>query len=344
MFESARLKLTSWYLLIIMIVSFAFSGVIYRAATFELGRFARAQQNRFENRAYIFDDGSIEVHPSPPQFDESLLDEARARILKSLVFINLGIFGLAGILGYYLSGKTLEPIATMVDEQYRFVSDASHELKTPITAMKSTLEVALRDKKMSIAEARKVLEINLEEIAGLQKLAEELLELSSENSTINLEKNNLNLLVSESIKILEPIANRKMVKIITKIPNIVMRAEKDSFRRAVTTVIDNAIKYSDQGSKISIGAEVVGRRIILKIKDRGIGIDHNEIEHIFDRFYRGDKARNTAGNGLGLAIAKKIVEQHNGHISAVSKLNKGTVITISLPYSAQIQKETVQYS
>lgn len=337
MFLRARLKLTGWYLLIIMIVSLAFSGVIYRAAMFELNRFARAQQNRFESRTYIYEDGRIELHPSPPQFDETLLIEARERILKSLLFINLGIFGLAGLLGYYLSGRTLEPIALMIEEQYRFVSDASHELKTPITAMKSSLEVSLRDTRMTLKEAKHTLEVNLEEVNRLQKLAEELLELSSTSDLGNLEKANLKNIVEEAVKILDPIADSKNIKIVKAITPIIIMADKDSLRRAITMILENAIKYSEKGSKVRLSLKTEKKRVLLSIKDNGIGIDKDEIGKIFERFYRSDKARSTTGNGLGLAIAKKIVDQHSGMLKANSELGKGTTITIDLPFSARIQ-------
>ena len=325
MFKQARLKLTGWYLIIIMMVSFAFSGVIYRAASFELNRFARAQQNRFVMR------------PSPPPFDEDLLVDARMRILKSLLIINLGIFASAAIFGYYLSGKTLEPIAEMMDEQYRFVSDASHELKTPLTAMKTTLEVSLRDPKMDLQVAKKTLESSLGEVNELQKLAEGLLELSGHNGSLKLEKIKLNEVVHEAKKILEPMAASRQIDIVTTLPNIMIMGESEMLKRAITTILDNAIKYSKPKSKIYIGTRLLGKQVVLDVKDHGIGIDEKEIPLIFNRFYRSDKARSTDGHGLGLSIAKKIVESHNGEIKVVSKKDKGTTISLTFPYSARIQ-------
>jgi len=325
MFQSTRIKLTSWYLIIIMMVSLAFSLVIYRAATFELNRFARAQQNRFVMR------------PSPPPFDEDLLDDAQARLVKALILINLGILLSAGVLGYYLSGKTLEPISEMIDEQYRFVSDASHELKTPLTAMKSTIEVALRDRKMNLDTARKTLEVSLGEVNDLQRLAEGLLELSGHAKSLKLEKLQLGNVILESIAVLAPLAHLRKIQIETRIDEVFIMGVSETLKRAMTTIIDNAIKYSKDKSKVSISAKHNGKSVVAKIHDEGIGIDETEIPLIFNRFYRSDKARNTDGHGLGLSIAKKIVEAQGGEIVVESKKGKGTTVSLIFPYSARIQ-------
>jgi signal transduction histidine kinase len=337
MFKQARLKLTGWYLIIIMMVSLAFSGVIYRAASFELNRFARAQQNKFENRVFLVNDNVVQVRPSPPPFDEDLLNDAKSRLLKALLLINMGILASSALLGYYLSGKTLEPISEMMDEQYRFVSDASHELKTPLTAMKSTLEVALRDSKMGLAEARKTLEVSLSEVNDLQKLAEGLLELSGHDGSLKFEKLKINQVVHESIKVLEPLAKSRKIEIVSTVPKVTIMGESETLKRAITTIVDNAIKYSKSKSKIYVSAKTSGKNVVLKIRDEGIGIEESEIPFIFNRFYRSDKARSTDGHGLGLSIAKKIVESHEGEIVVESKKGKGTTVNLIFPYSARIQ-------
>lgn len=337
MFQSARLKLTGWYLIIIMVVSLAFSGVIYRASTFELNRFVRAQQNRNENRVFIVDDKTVSFRPAPPQFDDDLLREAKNRILRSLMFINLGILSIASLLGYYLSGKTLEPIAEMMDEQYRFISDASHELKTPITAMKSTLEVSLRDDKIDLTEAKKTLKVSLEEVNGLQKLAEGLLELSSKHNELKMAPIKLQQTVNEAIKIIDPLAQLRSITIISTLVKVRIMGESESLKRAVTTVLDNAIKYSEPKDTIHVTSKIMGRRVVLKIKDDGIGISKEDVPQVFNRFYRSDKARSSEGHGLGLSIAKQIIEFHHGEISIDSKKGKGTTVRMTFPYSAQIQ-------
>ena len=338
MFKQARLRLTGWYLIIIMMVSLAFTSVIYRASTFELNRFAGAQRARFERRVFV-DEDKVVMLPPPSQLivDSELIAESKNRILRTLVLINLGVMSIVGILGYYLSGKTLKPISEMMDEQYRFVSDASHELKTPLTAMKSTLEVALRDPKMELGEAKKTLATSLDEVNDLQKLAEGLLELSGNAGSDKHEKVQLNQIVHESIKMLEPLISSRKIGIVTALPKVVIIGESETLKRAITTIIDNAIKYSKAKSKIYISAKVSHKDVILKIRDEGIGIEESEIPFIFNRFYRSDKARSTEGHGLGLSIAKRTVESQNGEIQVESKKGKGTTVSLVFPYSARIQ-------
>lgn len=331
MFVKARIKLTAWYLLVIMVVSFTFSGVIYRASNFELKRFADAQRVRFERRF---------VTP-PPLLDDELLEEARMRIINSLLLINLGILTVAGFLGYYLSGKTLAPIQEMVDDQYRFVSDASHELKTPITAIKTTLEVAIRDKNLSLKEAVTTIDSSLEEVNRLQRLAEALLELTHNKVPGNYQPKLLNDVIEQSVKMLLPIAVKKKIEVEVKISKLFAKLDEVSFGRAMLAIMENAVKYSHEKSKIVVRGTIEKNLILIKVIDKGMGIAKENIPNLFERFYRADSSRSTQGYGLGLSIAKEIIEAHKGNIMIESKLGKGTTVIVSLPYSARLQKEEI---
>jgi len=332
MFERARVKLTGWYLLIIMMISFSFSGVIYRSATFELQRFAEAQQNKFERRMMPITPENI-----PVIIDDELILEAQHRILNALVLINLVILTISAALGYYLSGKTLAPIQEMMNDQYRFVSDASHELKTPITAIKTTLEVALRDDKLNLKESRATLATSLEEVDRLQKLAEGLLELTHKKMVGAFVPLNIDGVIKTTSKMIQPIADEKKIKISTKISETIVMADESSLSRALLAILDNAIKYSPSKSEIKITSKIYEKKIKINIVDQGVGIEKENIKHVFDRFYRTDPARTTTGYGLGLSIAKQIITEHGGTIAMSSVLGKGTTATISLPYSAKLQ-------
>src|SRR3990170_5913676 len=160
MFHSARIKLTFWYLLIIMLVSGFFSLIVYRGFTKEIGRGFRFQSMHGlpERRIFIQNQyGFMRILPfviypdeTPPDEALEIINLAKWRFGIQLAIINGAIFVLAGTAGYFLAGKTLQPIEVMVDEQKRFVADASHELRTPLTSMKTEVEVALRDKKLKL--------------------------------------------------------------------------------------------------------------------------------------------------------------------------------------------------
>lgn len=328
MFKTARLKLTGWYLLIILTVSIAFSVVIYRSASFELRRFAQAQQNRFERKA----------PPFPPLMNEELIDEANGRIKNSLIIINVSILFLSSLLGYYLSGKTLRPIQEMMDEQDRFISDASHELKTPITALRTSMEVSLRDKELVSNSARQFLVSNLADVIRLQKLTEGLLELSKPQPLMH-EKCLLGQIVDDAVKEVAPISAEKHIQInVRTSPSLVVEVEPVAIKRAIVALLDNAIKYSNPGREIAVSSTCNSKVVMLKIRDRGIGIAPGELENVTKRFYRSDKARNSKGYGLGLPIAKSIIELHGGNMTIESKLNTGTTVIVALPFSARIQK------
>jgi signal transduction histidine kinase len=311
-----------------MLVSIAFSAVIYRSATFELKRFAEAQQNRFERR----------IMPYPPLLDNELLMAAQQRMLNSLVLINITILGVSAILGYYLSGKTLSPIQEMMDHQYRFVSDASHELKTPITAIKTTLEVAIRDNDLKIKEARATLVTSLEEVNRLQKLAEGLLELTHSTASQELAPTELTNVVRCAIKTVEPMAREKKIAIRAKMPQVVAMANESKMCQALVAILDNAIKYSPKQKDILVSGKIAQKTLQIVIIDQGVGIKEQDIPLVFERFYRSDLARVKGGYGLGLPIAKQIIEDHGGKIEIRSTVHKGTKVIIALPYSARIQK------
>ena len=330
MFKSARLKLTAWYLLIIMFISIAFSLVIYQGLMNEVRRFSMTQRMRIER--------ILPPDPVQPLFaDEDLITEIKQRIIIELGIINIFIFIASGALGYFLAGKTLQPIQEMVEEQNRFISDASHEFRTPLTALKSSLEVNIRDKNLTIADAKKVMSESIGDVNDLQRLSDSLLKLSQyEKPKINshFEKISLKQLIKESIKKIETLATNKNIIIKSTIINGNLKGDRYGLTDLFVILLDNAVKYSSKKSTIRVNTKKTDHSVLISIEDQGIGIDKTDIPHLFDRFYRSDKARSKKeidGYGLGLSIAKKIVDQHDGQISIESKLKKGTTVTVILP-------------
>jgi len=329
MFKEARIKLTVWYLAIIMAISLSFSGVIYFGINNEL--------NRIENFQKVRIQGIVRGFPEPADIsvshsqDSDAINDARARILLTLGFINLSILILSGLGGYFLAGQTLDPIKEMMDKQKEFVSDASHELRTPLTSLKTEIEVALRDKKMSVNDFKKLLSSNLEDVDRMQKLSNYLLKLNRYERTddIKFEKVDLKSVVQEAAGTL-----KFKSKFDLSLEKAFVYGNEDSLIDLAVILLDNAVKYGD-GKKIEVVTKKEGT---LEVKDNGVGISKEELPHIFDRFYRADASRNKEkidGYGLGLSIAKSIVDLHDATIQVKSKSGKGTTFKVSfkLPLS-----------
>jgi two-component system, OmpR family, sensor histidine kinase CiaH len=334
MFQKARIKLTAWYLLIIMLISIVFSLVIYSGINRELERFERSQRIRFRiERNYLL------PAPLPPElreFDAQSVDDARTRLTLILIFINVGIFGIAGLAGYFLAGRTLKPIKEMMDDQNRFITDASHELRTPLTSLKTSIEVNLRNKNIALDQAKKLIESNLEDVESLRVLSDGLIRLAQyqeANGSMSFENNSVKEIVDLAVNKVKAMATENKIKINTKIGSIKVRGDKKSLVELLVILLDNAIKYSKANSSVKILAKKVTGKIEISISDQGIGILEKDLPHIFNRFYRAEKSRskeNVSGYGLGLSIAKKIVEMHYGTINVESEKNKGTKFTVTL--------------
>lgn len=335
MFESARLKLTAWYLLIIMIVSVVFSLIIFSGVNSELRRY----ESFWEIRQQRLEQGRI-LTPTPrgmPVLDLDTISEARGRLILIFVLINTGILVTSAVAGYFLAGKTLYPIKVMMDDQNRFVADASHELRTPLTALKISTEVALRDKKLTLSQAKQLLNENLVEADHLQYLSDNLLRLiqfDSSSHALHFSKFSLSEATVDAIKKVKPKADEKNIIVENQVKNTYLFGDKNSIIELFVILLDNAIKYSPSEKPIVISSRNLVGAIELSVKDQGIGIAKNDIPHIFDRFYRVEKSRtkeSVNGYGLGLSIAKKIVDLHKGSISVLSNTKSGSTFNIRLP-------------
>ena len=337
MFKEARLKLTGWYLALIMAISLSFSVAIYAGIDRELiriGDMQRSRQARVDTISNFLTQNGLPVPPEAQPANEDTVEAARLRIISVLGLINISILIVSGLGGYFLAGLTLDPISKMVKEQKEFVSNASHELRTPLTSLKTEIEVALRDKGPSLAEYKKLLESNLEDVNSMQRLSNYLLELNRyEDADVNLEIKKVDLAeaVTQAIKKVEPVASNKKIKIVAKLSKVIVNGDEDALTELSTILIDNAIKYSGRSKKVEV--KTVGRGE-LEVKDFGIGISEADLPHIFERFYRVECSRckdKVDGYGLGLSIAKSIVDKLGGKIKVESKLGRGTTFSVQIP-------------
>lgn len=315
-----------------MLISFIFSVVIFVDVNRELDRFEHFQELRQGRIREQF--GDAQMPPETRPYDEQLVYEARSRLIASLVVLNICILAGAGVAGYFLAGRTLNPIKKAVDDQSRFIGDASHELKTPLTTLRSEIEVYLMGKKRTVAESDAILKSNLEEVIRLQGLTDNLMRLTTlENTVSSFEKVNLLSILDNAIRSVNAIAREKKITIQSKGSDIMVMGNSKSLIQLFTILLENAIKYSNSNTKIVIRTNFFGGVVTVKVVDQGIGIPNEEREKIFDRFYRVDKSRNSSdvpGYGLGLSIAKEIVTMHNGAISCTST-KKGSTFIVELP-------------
>jgi two-component system, OmpR family, sensor histidine kinase CiaH len=335
MFHSARIKLTFWYLVIIMTVSISFSALIYRGVSIELERRLNTIQSRLELRRLV-------VFPNQP-YDQEInmfiddLQDSRQRVQIILMYINLVILIFSALAGYFLAGKTLRPIEFALEEQKRFIADASHEFKTPLTSLQTSIEVALRDKKMTLKDAKFVLQESLSDIHNLSNLSHYLLGLAryQKDNSLMKEKIQLDVLIKNCVNKINPLAISKNIKVTTNLVPIKIMANSESMEKLINILLDNAIKYSTSGKTIYTGLSKKSKFAVISVKDQGIGISQKDITHIFERFYRADisRSKDIAGFGLGLSMAKQITDLHKGEINVTSKINEGSVFTVRLPLS-----------
>ena len=326
MIRSAVLKLTFAYLFIIMALSIAFSVTLYHISDGELNRgLRRPGEPVFRETSYYNFDA----------FRETRLSEGRQNLKSNLVLLNIITFGAGFAASYLLARKTLEPIEEAMESQMRFTADASHELRTPLTAMQTEIEVALRDKNLTKEEAKELLESNLEEVEKLRRLSDGLLRLA-QNSGQKLTQSKAN--VAESIELaVDHVSKQADAKKVTlsfaDSINATAKGDTGAIAEVVAILLDNAIKYSDQKTTIEVTLKSPNNHVEIRVKDQGVGIAKEDIEHIFDRFYRADSSRtkhDTGGYGLGLSIAKKIVDLHDGVIRVEKTSKKGTTFLVVL--------------
>ena len=221
----------------------------------------------------------------------------------------------------------------------QFSSDASHELRTPLTVLKGQNELIL-SKQRKPEEYQEVISSNLEEINYMSKVLEDLFVLSnSDENQVNLDYKPIDLraLVEEVCKHAEILAEEKNIKIIIAFLELIeIQGDEVRLRQMVWNVLQNGIKYTQQGGELKISLQNEGDFALLTIQDTGIGIPEDDLPLIFNRFYRVDKARtrDEGGSGLGLSICRQIAEAHKGKIEVESKLGVGTRFKICLPNSA----------
>lgn len=281
---------------------------------------------------------------------QNVLDSVEEIKTQSLISVFSIIVFITIVLGYLIARVTLTPTRDAFTSQKRFISDVAHELRTPLSVIKTNSEVALLDKHIN-TEMKAMIKSNIEELNRTSEIINNLLSLSS---FTRLERMpfvvvDLGDIVDEAFKKLKNLAERKQLEVtIKKGDPRTVSGNGTALEQVVINLLKNAINYTPEGGCISIEVEPNHQgNIVLTVTDTGIGIAQHDLFRIFEPFYRAERSRNRqrGSSGLGLTIVNEIVKMHHGRITIKSTINKGTTAIVLLPYvkrPAVIDKENSQ--
>ena len=242
----------------------------------------------------------------------------------------------AAAIGYVLSGGAMKPVREAYEKQRQFAADASHELRTPLAVVLASADLLRSDPSIASPFLKQVIEDVRDEVKKMTKLVGDLLTVARTDGRANQLKPVRMDLVSaaqQTVRIMRPFAEKKDIVIDEELPKRAeIHADEQKIRQLILILVDNAVKYTPEHGRISVRVQEEKGNVELFVSDTGIGIAPEHQDRIFERFYRVDKARSRrmGGNGLGLAIAREIVEAHGGSITLESEPGKGTTFRVQL--------------
>jgi len=262
------------------------------------------------------------------------------RTLETLLFTLIGLYFVLMIvffiLARYFANRSVQPMAEAWESQRQFIADASHELKTPISTLNTNLDILYDSQEDTIKEQVKWLDNSKKVLSRMMALIQSMLELAKVDELSdkqNIEDVLINQLLDEAVDSYAPLAAKKNIAIVENIDfDVHVFSNYNMIQQAVEILMDNAVKYTDENGEIQISAYAEKNDAVIKVQNAGDGISPADIDKIFDRFFRGDKARvyKNGNYGLGLSIAKSVVQKLGGEISAESNSER-TVFTMKIP-------------
>ena len=327
-FSKARLKLTGQYLLILFLILNIFTLSIWGLLDYKEDEFGRNIHIQWQKKRVIFPNQDITIvqlqQVASPQIDQSEILKLQHFFLQdlkhNLLWIELVLLIFAGFCSYWLAGRNLQPIKEKMLAERRFLSDVSHELKNPLSALQTTLEISLKQKEWKKAELKEVFGDLLREVKRLSALTDDLLFLEKESEK-SREILDLSEIITSVIKTLENFAQERGISFDLVIKN----PQKISGNRADLTkmffnLLHNAVKFSKPHQKVKISI----KNKEITIENTGKTISKKFRDKIFQRFTKEEISRDfqQGGSGLGLSIVKKIADEHNFRVSFTSEKGK----------------------
>jgi signal transduction histidine kinase len=267
------------------------------------------------------------------------LSEERAAVRNTVLISALSLLASLSaffVVSFFLSGWVFRPAERAWQQQRRFVADASHELKTPLTVILANADILKNSRGGLAKELWQWIDNTEAEAKNMKKLVDDLLFLAKSDGAgppAAHGRINFSDLVQSAALSFESLAFGRGIRIDASrvAPGIFVNGDAFLLHRLVSGLLDNAVKYSDDAGTVSVSLGLRRARAVLSVHNNGIPIAAGDLAHLFERFYRADRARAGEGYGLGLAIAKSIAEQHHGRIAAESDEVRGTVFTASFP-------------
>ena len=255
----------------------------------------------------------------------------RTSVIISVLMLT-GAMAVIFLISLWLSGLAVKPVKRAWEQQKQFVADASHELKTPLTVILANNNIMMSHKDSTVADERQWLESTEEEANHMKKLIDNMLFLAKSDAgetKVQLSTVDFSEMAEACALNFEPVAFEKEIMIDTDIESgITLEGDATQLNQLVHILVDNAVKYADSGTTVTIRLQKHGDKVEFSVNNKGTPISKDDIEHIFDRFYRAEKSRTTKGYGLGLSIARRITEGMNGKILVESNIENGTTFTV----------------
>jgi signal transduction histidine kinase len=307
-FRRAKLRLALSYAVVQLILFAAFGTAVYVYVT----------------NAFDFD--SLGGNPA------NTAEASFATLRAGLLIAYAGLVVVVPVTSYVLASLAMRPIRASFEAQQRFVDDASHEFRTPLSAIQAQLELGL-DRPRTAEEYRTAMTRSLGAAARLNQMLDDLLVLSRGARPARAELEPIDL--SQVVRVVaDEVAAGGTDRILASIePGLVVSGSSSMLGRAVANLLTNALRYSSAGSPVRLTLSKRGNTARLAVEDHGVGMSRQERGRAFDRFWRADAARSDEGNGLGLSIVQEIARLHHGRVELESEVGVGTVVTLELPLS-----------